>query len=268
MPDALESRRKSVALVTGATSGIGLAVARQLVREHHQIVLVARDAQALKRVAAELGDHDTKVYILAQDLSTSDAAVTVKAFLDLNDLAVDILVNNAGFGVHGSFVETSLDAELNMLQLQLHTLLGLTKALLPGMLLRGYGRILNVGSVYSFSPVPFQAVYSACKAFMLSFGLALDNEVRDRGVTVTCVCPGITRTAFRRRSGKPDKNKGMSADAVASIALRALFARRRVVVPGVVNYLFVIFARHVPIAVVPPIMRLINTFRGLVKRKH
>lgn len=214
-----EVTKAGTALVTGATSGIGLATARLLAERRYDLILVARDGQALARLKAELEALGVEALTLIQDLARPDAWQPIERALAERHLTVDLLVNNAGFGIHGSFAETDLSLELDMVHLQLDSLMGLCKAVLPGMLRRGHGVILNVGSVYSFSPVPFQAVYSACKSFMLSFSLALDNEVRDRGVTVTTLCPGVTRTAFRRRSGKPDKSKGMSAEAVARLGV-------------------------------------------------
>ena len=262
----LKVKTASTAMVTGATSGIGLALARQLAAKNFNLVLIARDASALSRLAAELQATGIYVTVIVQDLSRPEAALLIKDELLIHDVAIDLLVNNAGFGVHGAFEETSLALEIDMARVQIDALLGLIKVVLPGMLTRGHGRILNLGSVYSFLPVPFQAVYSASKAFILSFSLALDNEVRGQGVTVTTLCPGITRTAFRRRSGKPDKNKGMSAEAVAAIGLKALFAGRRVAVPGIVNLLLVWVGRHLPLSMVPRLMRIINTGRGLIKK--
>lgn len=260
--------KTKTALVTGATSGIGLALARQLAARGFDLVLVARDEAMLAKVATELSALGRRVHIQALDLTRADAASLIAKDLASQHISVDLLVNNAGFGVHGDFVSTSLTAELDLVHLQIDTTLALTKAVLPGMLDRGAGRILNVASIYSFSPVPFQAVYGASKSFMLSFALALDNEVRSRGVTITTVCPGMTRTAFRRRSGKPDKGKGMSAESVAVQALEGTLIGRRVVVPGVANKIFAIATRHLPLAVVPPIMRAINTFRGMIKRQQ
>lgn len=254
------------ALVTGATSGIGLALARQLAGKGFDLVLVARDEAMLAKVATELSALGRRVHIQALDLTRADAAKLIDKDLAAHHINVDLLVNNAGFGVHGDFASTSLTSELDLMHLQLDTLLALTKVTLPGMLSRGSGKILNVASVYSFSPVPFQAVYGACKSFMLSFALALDNEVRPRGVTITTVCPGMTRTAFRSRSCKPDKGKGMSAEAVAEQALTGTLIGRRVVVPGLANKFFVFCTRHLPIALVPPIMRIINTLRGMIKK--
>lgn len=266
MTPSVKPSDRPVALVTGATSGIGLALARLCARRGYDVALVARNAAALETLAAELKGAGAKVHVLAKDLSRVEGAHEVVAELTRRGVGVDLLVNNAGFGVHGPFEESDGAAELALVDLQIGATLQLTKDVLPGMIARGRGRILNVGSVYSFSPVPFQAVYGACKSFLWSFSQALDNEVRDRGVTVTVLCPGVTRTEFRKRSGKPDKNKGMSAEAVAEAGLDGTLAGRRLVVPGTLNRLFVMAVRHVPLFVIPPLMRAINTFRGLVKK--
>ena len=177
---------------------------------------------------------------------------------------VDILVNNAGFGVKGDFAETDLADELKMLDVQLAAMLKLTKAVLPGMIARKTGRILNIASVYSFSPVPKQSVYSACKAFILSFSSALREEVKDKGVTVTVVCPGITQTEFRIRAGIADKkNSGMTAEAVARIAVEAMLKGKHIVVPGAQNRLFVFLARHLPLSMMARMVRYINNRRGV-----
>src|SRR4029079_19309678 len=120
----------------------------------------------------------------------------------------EILVNNAGFGIHGDFESSDIDRNLELVQVQLASMLRLTRSVLPGMIARRSGRILNVASVYSFSPVPFQSVYGACKAFLLSFSSALQNEIYGTGVTVTAFCPGITQTEFRSRAGIKQKHEG------------------------------------------------------------
>jgi hypothetical protein len=189
----------------------------------------------------------------------------VAAALEREGIPVAVLVNNAGFGIHGPFVKTDLDRELALVRLQIDALLHLTKAVLPGMLHRRAGRILNVASVYSYAPVPHQAVYAACKAFMLSFAASLAAELEGTGISVTSLCPGITATAFRTRAGMREKRSWLSMDAetVAAAACEALMAGRAVVVPGRINRLYVAASRFMPHRAFARLTGRVNRRRGL-----
>jgi short-subunit dehydrogenase len=253
-------------LVTGASSGIGEALARELARRGHDLVLAARDGAALARLADVLArEHGAAAKVLAGDLSDPAGARAVGAALERERIPVAVLVNNAGFGVHGPFARTELDRELALVNLQVHAPLILTKACLPGMLRRREGRILNVASVYSYAPVPQQAVYAAGKAFLLSFSESLAAELEGTGVSVTVLCPGITATAFRTRAGLPEKASRLSMDprTVAAIACQGLFRNRAVVVPGAANALYVLAAKVVPRRVIASLTRRLNRRRGL-----
>ena len=257
---------KQVALVTGASSGIGRALAVEFASHGYDLVVVARGADELQHLADECeSGHGCRVTVIPKDLSRDDSSWELVSELGTRGIPVSVLVNNAGFGVHGAFLETDLRKELEMARIQVLSLMELSKALLPRMVREGRGGILNIASVYSFSPVPFQAVYGACKAFMLSFSEALGNEIAGKGVTVTTVCPGVTRTAFRRRAGMRDKKEGAghSAEEVARFAYRAFAAGRSVAVPGFWNRVFVICARLIPQAWVSPAVRRINQVRGI-----
>ena len=254
------------ALITGASSGIGKALALEFASRGFNLFLTARNQESLQEVAAECGRKfkiETKIHLA--DLSRPEVVDDLVRTLSAIGNEIEILVNNAGFGVQGEFVVTELDQELKMLNVQLAAMLKLTKALLPSMIARKGGRILNVASVYSFAPVPFQAVYSACKAFMLSFSASLGEELKGTGVTVTVLCPGTTQTEFRARAGITEKNKsaGVSAETVAQIAARHTLRGKRLVVPGFFSRLFVIFARRLPFVVVPRLVRFINNARGV-----
>src|SRR5439155_2904349 len=159
---------------------------------------------------------------------------------------------------------TDVEPNLQLVTVQLIAALKLTRAVLPAMIARHSGRILNVGSVYSFSPVPFQSVYAACKAFLLSFSSSLQNELKDTGVTVTVFCPGTTQTEFRSRAGIGQKrtDTGMTAEAAARIAFVQTMRGKHIVVPGLVNRLFVFLAHVLPDATVPRLVRFINRQRG------
>jgi len=251
---------RPLAAVTGASSGIGRAIALELAARGSDLLLIGRDAEKLEAVRDECAELGALTGIYAIDLANREAVdLPAREFGN-----VDILVNNAGFGIKGDFAATSLDDELRMLEVQLAATLNLTKAALPGMLARGQGRILNIASVYSYAPVPKQSVYSACKAFLLSFSSALREEVKDKGITVTVVLPGITRTEFRTRAGIADKkDSGMTAAAVAKIAVEAALTGRHIVIPGTQNRLFVFLARHLPPGLTARLVKFINNRRGV-----
>jgi short-subunit dehydrogenase len=253
------------AIITGASSGIGKALAFEFAAGGFHLLLTARDEAALGEVAAQCrAKHGVETEIVVADLSCAESLQNLIHHVVSKTRPYEVLVNNAGFGVHGDFATTDIDRNINLLNVQLTATLRLTRAILPAMIGRRAGRILNVASVYSFSPVPFQAVYAACKAFLLSFSTALQNEVQGTGITVTVFCPGITRTQFRSRAGikQKDKESGMTAEAAAKIAYAETLRGKHIVTPGLVNRLFVLTARILPIQVVPRMIRYINVQRG------
>lgn len=253
---------RPLALVTGASSGIGRALALRLAKGGYDLILSGRDAAQLRVVQRAAKDLGAASDIVLADLSLPGAVGRVYEALDRRPL--EVLVNNAGFTVHGDFSETDLKDEMSMIAVHVGAVLELTKLVLPGMLARKKGRILNVGSVYSFAPVPHQAVYGATKAFLLSFSDSLWAELRGSGVSVTSLCPGITRTEFRSRAGVSTKRmSGMSAEAVAECGYRGMMAGRRLVVPGLLNKLFVFVARRIPSGAIPVLTGIISRFRGL-----
>ena len=227
------------ALITGASSGIGEELARLFAADGYRLVLVARSTDKLNELAREfLNAFKTETRVISADLGRPGAAAEIVAQLD--GAPVDVLVNNAGFGLFGAFAETPLDKELNMIQLNVVALTHLTKLLLPAMLARKSGRVLNVASTAAFQPGPLMAVYYATKAFVLSLSEALAEELRGTGVTVTCLCPGVTKTEFQQVAGVEDLtlNVGplaMSAQAVAEAAYAGMAKGKRLVVPGVHN---------------------------------
>jgi short-subunit dehydrogenase len=233
------SGRLPNALVTGASQGIGLELARLFARDGFGVVIVSRDGERLARVASELRErHDASVTVIPADLSVPAEVDRLLDTLAASDLEVDVLVNNAGFGGAGAFAETDLDTEVSMIALNVEAVVRLTKRLLPGMLARRRGRILNVASTAAFQPGPYQAVYFATKAFVLSFSEGIAEELRGSGVTVTTVCPGPTRTGFGARAhfvDRPIAGAGMDALPVAEAAYRATLAGERLVIPGMVN---------------------------------
>lgn len=231
-------------LVTGASGGIGEELAKLFASKGNDLVLVARSGDKLARLAESLGSaHQVRVETLTLDLATAASAGQLRSFLESKKLEIEILVNNAGYGTFGPFAESDLDDELGQIQLNVTTLTQLTRILLPGMLKRGKGRILNVASTAAFQPGPFMAVYYATKAYVLSFSEALANELKGTGVTVTCLCPGPTKTGFNARAklgggGMLAKDSVlMDAATVARKGYAGLMKGRRLVIPGVLNQL-------------------------------
>src|SRR5438128_1774999 len=253
------------AVVTGASSGIGKALALEFASHGFNIVLIGRNPDALADVAAECtrkGSIETE--IVATDLSNLELLESLSARLRSDSRSYEVLVNNAGFGIHGDFPSTDIQKDLDLVNVQLAAALRLIHALLPGMISRRSGRILNVASVYSFAPVPFQSVYAACKAFLLSFSSALQNELQGTGVTITVFCPGATRTEFRSRAGIGQRrsDSGMPADAAARIAYLDTMRGKHIVVPGLINRFFVLLAQLLPDRTVAGLVRFINRQRG------
>ncbi|HEY6236260.1 MAG TPA: SDR family oxidoreductase, partial [Candidatus Elarobacter sp.] len=187
----------STALITGASSGIGEAFARALAARGEDLVLVARSAERLEALAAELSaKHGVRAHVLPADLSDPKAVDALVAELTARGLTVTTLINNAGFGTHGEFASLDAARERDEVIVNVLAPVQLTHALLPAMVARKSGAIVNVGSTASFQPVPYMAVYGATKAFLLSFSEALAEEVRAHGVRVVALCPGQTDTAF------------------------------------------------------------------------
>jgi len=241
---------REIALVTGASSGIGAALARRLARDGHHLGLVARRVERLEALAAELRDrHRVEAHVLAADLVRAGAVRALADDVARRGLVVDWLVNNAGFGTLGRFHELPLARELEEIRLNVEALVELTGRFLPGMVARGRGAVVNVSSVGGFVPSPYMATYTATKAFVLSFSEALAAELESTGVRVLCVCPGFTRTEFQ---GHVDVDTShvpgmawMSADAVADEAVRAV-GRGFVVVNGAMNRILTTALKFVP----------------------
>jgi uncharacterized protein len=229
------------ALITGASSGIGAEFARQLAAQGHDLVLVARSASRMHDLAAALRQaHGVRVEVIPQDLAEPDAATRVVRELQGRGLEVDLLVNNAGFGTCGRFEEISAARDHDQLMVNVLALTDLTHLLAPPMLERGHGAVVNVASTAAFQPAAYFAVYSAAKAFVLNFSLALWSEYRDRGVKVLALCPGPVETRFFEVIGtrKAAINGRMATpQRVVTRALRALERNRGYVVPGSSNFI-------------------------------
>lgn len=253
------------AIITGASSGIGKALAIEFAKNGFNLFLTARNLEALKTVAQECEKKfSIKTEIFSADLA--DLKSTDELVEKITQQRFDVLVNNAGFGVKGDFIETSIEDELKMINVQLSAMLKLTKAVLPKMIEANSGKILNIASVYSFAPVPKQAVYSASKAFILNFSSALQNEVKDQNIQISTVCPGITQTEFRTRAGIADKkNSGMTAEKVAEISFSEMMKGKNIIIPGFQNKLFIFIAKYLPSKLLTSVVRLINNLRGVNK---
>jgi short-subunit dehydrogenase len=252
-PASTDSRRDTV-LVTGASSGIGEALARLAAAEGHALVLVARSADKLAALAQELSTrHGASVKVLPADLGQPGAAAALAAELKRRRTTVDVLVNNAGVLENGPFVKTGPARHQALIDLNISALTGLLAELLPGMVRRGRGRVLNVASIAAFQPVPTLATYAATKAYVLSLTEALSEELSGTGVSITALCPGITATGML--TGASAANPQLAklprfvvgdVDRVAREGWRACQRGQVIVVPGVANLAATLGARATP----------------------
>jgi short-subunit dehydrogenase len=239
-------------LVTGASSGIGAELARVFARGGSALVLTARSVDKLEVLAGELRQkHGVQVRVVAADLGAQDGAARLLQRLAQDSVQVDVLVNNAGYAGFGSFTETEWAHEAGMLQLNMVSLTELTKRLLPGMVARRRGGVLNLASTAAFEAGPLMAVYYATKAYVLSLSEALAEEVRESGVTVTVLCPGPTESGFQARASmqasKLVKGKRlMDAASVAQAGYDGFRRKESVVIPGFQNRLLVQSVRFMP----------------------
>lgn len=239
------------ALITGASGGLGEALARVFARQGWGLILVARSGDKLAELARALGQaHGVPVATIVQDLSRPDGTDEVYEQVRRAGLTVDALVNNAGMIAYGPFVETDWGREAEVIALNLSALTRLCKLFLPDMAARGTGYVLNVGSTGSFVPGPLNAVYCATKAYVLSLSDALAEELGGAGVSVTCLCPGVTKTALQSKASMGDirlmRSGAMDAEDVAQQGYKALMTGHRVVVPGWANQMQTLSARLLP----------------------
>ena len=242
----------SAALVTGASSGIGVELARSLATRGHNLILVARRGDLLEELAEELtADHGVRAVALAADLAEPDGREALLGRIDALGLTVEILVNNAGYGTGGPFHTLPLERELGMVRLNAEAIVALCGAFVPGMVARGRGAVLNVASTIGFQPVLGEATYGATKAFALTFTESLHGELTGTGVTVTALCPGPVRTEFMDDPGVQEgasrlpRAMWVAPAVVAERGIRALERGRRTVVPGTLNRAGTFWGRHV-----------------------
>lgn len=240
-------------LITGASSGIGEALAKRFARDGARLILVARNRDKLTALAEQLRDSGgaTEAIPIVADLTQEGASASVidQAIAALGD--IDVLINNAGVGEYGEYADKELAALERMMMLNMNALLRLTHLVLPRMLTRRSGAIMNIASMAGFQPTPYMSVYGATKAFVLNFSLCLWEEVRRRGIVITCVCPGPVRTGFFSRGGYETRMQDFtrlshSAEWIAEQSYRALLKKKPFVIPGRLNALAVFFQRFAP----------------------
>ncbi|HMS65090.1 MAG TPA: SDR family oxidoreductase [Ignavibacteria bacterium] len=242
------------AVITGATAGIGLELAKLFAKEKYDLILIARNEAKLKEISESFKKQwGIKVISIARDLSIPDNAYEI--YNDVKKLypeKTDVLINNAGFGDLGEFVNSDLMNDVNMVNLNITSLMVLTKLFLKDMVNSDSGKILNVASTAAFQPGPFMAIYYASKAFVLSFSEAVSEELINTNVTLSVLCPGPTVTDFQERAGIENtkmvsrKYAVMTAEEVAEIAFRDLMKDKRIIVPGMLNKIGIQLVRFLP----------------------
>jgi uncharacterized protein len=247
----LRRRRGETVLITGASSGIGLELARLFAGDGADLVLIARTEGRLRELAGELAaTHGTKAQVMPADLSRPASADEIAEALAQQHIQVDVLVNNAGFGAHGPIAAIGAERQLDIIEVNVAALTQLTSLLLPGMLQRRRGAILNVASTGAFQPGPYQAVYCATKAYVLSFTEALAEEVRGSGVRVCCLAPGATDTGFAAQAGTQGtrlfRRGVMDAGHVARAGHNGMRRGRTLVIPGLRNRVLAFSVRLAP----------------------
>lgn len=231
---------RSAVVVTGASSGIGRAIASVAAREGNVLVLIARSSQGLSEAAAEVRRAGGEAFTLELDLLSKDSATLLDSFLSSQRLLCDVLINSAGYGLRGAATALPLDGQLGIIDINVRALTELSLHFLPGMIERRRGGIINISSVAGFVPGPYMALYYASKGFVRSFSEALHQEVRPSGVTVTCVAPGPVKTDFYARAGVRQAAvfnilPKIDAAHVAESAWTGFRSRRRMVVPGILT---------------------------------
>jgi len=261
LPDPASDR---TALVTGASSGIGDEIARELARRGHGVTLVARREDRLRLLADELAErHGVRTEVVAADLADAGSRAELQSAVEGLGLTVDVLVNNAGFSTMGAVATAEVEAELRLVRVDVEAVVDLCVRFVPGMVERGRGAVLNVASVGAFQPLPGQASYAAAKAFVLSYTDSLHTELAGTGVTATSLCPGPVRTGFGAAAGISDHDAEGAlpsfmwepVDAVARAAVDGLDKGRRVVIPGAANHISAYAGRVTPKTLLLPLLK-------------
>ncbi len=256
------------ALITGSSGGIGLELARIHAGQGGNIVLIARSKGKLDILKEEIEKkYNVMVYTIGKDLALKDAAREVYDELILQNISVDYLINNAGLGDFGFFADSDWNKQEQMINLNISALTHFTRLFLPDMIKRGDGKILNVSSMAAFQPGPTMSVYFATKAYVQSFSEALNNEVRDKGVTVTALCPGPTQSGFHAAAigkSRPVKPRKLpSSEMVAEYGYQAMMKGKSVAIHGMKNSIMAYFSRFVPRSLLVKMVRKIQTGKHL-----
>jgi short-subunit dehydrogenase len=247
----------AAALVTGASSGIGEALARQLAERGYRVALVARNEEKLRALADETGGE-----VFVCDLADAGARDRLASEIASRGLQVEVLVNNAGFGVYKDFAESDREREIEQARVNVEAVVDLTHRFLPAMIERGRGAVINTASTAAFQPIPGNAGYAAAKAYVLALSEALHEETRKTGVTVTALCPGPVHSGFQEASGAQDFAKTLpkpmwrEPDVVARAALKGADRGKRLVVPGAPNRVSGAMARFSPRPVLLRVLRM------------
>jgi short-subunit dehydrogenase len=247
------------ALVTGASKGIGRSIALHLAKKGYPVLLVARAEDELKVLAHEISNqYQVQAHWLSLDLSENDAAERVAFWCSDNSYPISILINNAGYGLWGNFDSVNIDEQLNMINLNINTLIKLAHTFINTLKQQPQAYILNIASTAAYQAVPTLAVYSATKAFVLSFSRALRYELKDSTVAVSCLCPGPTDTGFAHRAGLDAladlaAKFNMQPDEVAALGLKGMFRKKAEIVPGFLNKVSAAAGRHLNKALIEKI---------------
>ncbi len=251
-------------LVTGASSGIGMGLAKHFAADGSDLVLVARREDRLNELAEELkGEHGIEVHVLPKDLTKKTAPKEIFTHLNKEKIQVDVVVNNAGFGNKGHIADLDTDLQLDMIQVNLVALTHLTRLFLPGIIERGHGGILNVGSLAGFQPGPNLAVYFATKAYVLSFTEALAEEISNPDIHVSCLAPGPVRTEFGEKSDLEDsllfKVSLMDMEPVVRAGYEGFRKGQTIVIPGIKQQVVPFLNRFTPRLLVRKIAKKLNS---------
>ncbi len=255
-----------IALVTGASEGIGFELCKLLAQDGYFIVLTARNQHQLERRAEELRKQSIETYVIVQDLSAPGACEKIMEQLAAQNLEIEVLINNAGFANYGNFSENSLEAEMALLQVNIIALTKLTKLILPSMIKNSSGKIMNLASMAAFVAGPQMAVYYASKAYVLSFSEALACELEGTGITVTVVCPGATQTKFQERAGLGRSKlfsmvKPMDSNTVAKEGYRGMMHGETIVITGAMNKLMAFATKLTPRSMSTKLIKRIQAAR-------
>ncbi len=259
----MTNNNAKTALITGASSGIGKALASEFAKDGYNLVLAARGVAKMQAVADEIQKrYKVKVAVIGADLESNDGATRLHADIKARGITLSVLVNNAGYGTFGEFKQSALAPELAMMQLNMNTVVSLSKLFLPD-LIATRGKLLNTASTAAFQPGPYMAVYYATKAFVLSFSEAIAAELEGTGVTVTALCPGPTASGFQDKADMHDSalvrgKKLPTSEEVAAAGYRAMQRGQRVFVPGAMNWIMAQSIRFTPRNMVTMMVKMMS----------